>query len=149
ARGSNSSIGSSSRPRKSFTGDSQFTQSTYTEPSNVSQQPLAGQLSQESSEGPRDPNVETERKGFLGKWKAKMSQAREERQAEKERAKSPPRSEQGVPRSSLSALAQEHLAPRGKSFDRPREDTLTERPFGENPGRRVSMDPGRPDRPSG
>ena len=77
--------------------------------------------SQESNEG---HNAEGEKKGLFGKWKAKISQTREERQAEKERAKSPPRNEYGTSRSSLNAFAQEHLAQRGRSFDRAREETL-------------------------
>lgn len=154
ARGSNSSLGSSNRPRKSFTGDSQMTQSSLMDPSLGGQQTLVGQSSQESGEAIRDANGETEKKGGLfGKWKAKMSQTREERQAEKERAKSPPRSEQGASRSSLAAFAQEHFSPRGRSFDRPRDEavptpTQATRPVAEGPGpgRKVSMDPGQ--RPS-
>lgn len=153
AKGSNSSLGSATRPRKSFTGDSQMTQSSYVDASNaIGQPPLLGQSSQESGDGARDPNAETEKKGLFGKWKAKMSQTREERQAEKERAKSPPRSEQGASRSSLAAFAQEHFAPRGRSFDRPREEGLSsvaERgPTEFQPqGRKVSMDPSRGERP--
>ncbi|OAP54633.1 hypothetical protein AYL99_11081 [Fonsecaea erecta] len=149
ARGSNSSIGSSNRPRKSFTGDSQATQSSYIDPIGGSgQQPLVGQSSQESNDVQKDANAETEKKGLFGKWKAKISQNRDERLAEKERAKSPPRNEQGSSRSSLTAFAQEHLAQRGRSFDRPRDEVLssvTERPSaeGQAQGRKVSMDPGR------
>ncbi|KIX05103.1 uncharacterized protein Z518_05975 [Rhinocladiella mackenziei CBS 650.93] len=152
ARGSNSSLGSSNRPRKSFTGDSQQTPSVHAETLNAGgQQALVGQFNQDLPEA-RDPNVETEKKGLFGKWKAKISQSKEERQAEKERAKSPPRTEQSSSRNSLSAFAQEVLAPRGRSFDRPREDTLSsvpERPVAEayTQGRKASMDPGR-DRPT-
>ncbi|KIW93129.1 uncharacterized protein Z519_05734 [Cladophialophora bantiana CBS 173.52] len=156
ARGSNSSIGSSSRPRKSFTGDSQLTQSSYPDPTGSGQQALIGQSSQESNDVQKDPNSEMEKKGLFGKWKAKMSQNRDERLAEKEkdRAKSPPRNEQGSSRNSLAAFAQEHLAPRGRSFDRPRDEVLssvTERPVAEESaqGRKVSMDPGRGERPAG
>ncbi|OQV10246.1 RhoGAP domain-containing protein isoform 1 [Cladophialophora immunda] len=151
ARGSNSSIGSSNRPRKSFTGDSQLTQSSYIDPSGSGQQPLVGPSSHESNDVQKDPNAETEKKGLFGKWKAKMSQNRDERLAEKDRAKSPPRNEQGSSRSSLAAFAQEHLAPRGRSFDRPRDEALSSvaaRPVaeGQAQGRKVSMDPGRAER---
>ncbi|KIW76667.1 hypothetical protein Z517_09111 [Fonsecaea pedrosoi CBS 271.37] len=153
ARGSNSSIGSS-RPRKSFTGDSQLTQSSYVDPSAIGQQPLMGQSSQESNDVQKDLNAETEKKGLFGKWKAKMSQNRDEKLAEKDRAKSPPRNEQGSSRSSLAAFAQEHLAPRGRSFDRPRDEVLssvTERPVAEGQalGKQAPMDPGRGERPAG
>ncbi|KIW62671.1 hypothetical protein, variant [Phialophora macrospora] len=153
ARGSNSSLGSSSRPRKSFTGDSQLTQSSILDPSLSGQQTLAGQSSQESGDVNKDVNGETEKKGLFGKWKAKISQTREERQAEKDRAKSPPRSEQGASRSSLAAIAQEHFSPRGRSFDGPRDQTvpstLTGRPVVDGLGQaaKVSMDPGQ--RPTG
>lgn len=123
ARGSNSSLGSATRPRKSFTGDSQQTQSAsqYGDAPYGSAQQSLMYSSQESNEG---HNAEGEKKGLFGKWKAKISQTREERQAEKERAKSPPRNEYGTSRSSLNAFAQEHLAQRGRSFDRAREETL-------------------------
>ncbi|KIX96634.1 uncharacterized protein Z520_07900 [Fonsecaea multimorphosa CBS 102226] len=148
ARGSNSSIGSSNRPRKSFTGDSQLTQSSYVDASGSGQQPLVGQSSQESNDVQKDLSAETEKKGLFGKWKAKISQNRDERLAEKDRAKSPPRTEQGSSRSSLAAFAQEHLAPRGRSFDRPRDEVLSsvvERPIAEGKaqGSRASMDQGR------
>ena len=146
ARGSNSSLGSSNRPRKSFTGDSQQTQSAslYGE-TLAGQQSLINPSSHESSEAQRDANVDVEKKGIFGKWKAKMSQTKEERQAEKDRAKSPPRTEHAASRSSLSAFAQEHLSPRGRSFDRPREENvpgLQERPMGEahNQARKGSFD---------
>jgi GTPase-activating protein SAC7 len=152
ARGSNSSLGSASRPRKSFTGDSQLTQSSVMDPSVSGQQTLVGHSSQESGDPNAQVNGEMEKKGLFGKWKAKMSQSREERQAEKERAKSPPRSDQGGSRSSLAAFAHEHLAPRGRSFDAPRDpalSTLPERPAGEALGQsgKMSMEPGT--RPTG
>ncbi|KIV97581.1 hypothetical protein PV10_01313 [Exophiala mesophila] len=129
ARGSNTSFGSAHRPRKSFTGDSQQTQSASLYGESATGQPfLAGQSSNESGDAQRDPNADTEKKGLFGKWKAKMSQTKEERQAEKDRAKSPPRLEQGASRSSLSAFAQEHLAPRGRSFDGTREEQSTRLP---------------------
>ncbi|ETI20471.1 hypothetical protein G647_08508 [Cladophialophora carrionii CBS 160.54] len=153
ARGSNSSLGSSSRPRKSFTGDSQLTQSSIIDPNVSGQQNLVSHSHQESGDPNKDLNGEMEKKGLFGKWKAKISQTREERQAEKERAKSPPRSEQGASRSSLAAFAQEHFSPRGRSFDASRDQaalsTLTERPAVDGPAQaaKVSMDPGH--RPTG
>ncbi|KAL2397709.1 Rho-GTPase-activating protein 5 [Exophiala dermatitidis] len=148
ARGSNTSLGSSHRPRKSFTGDSQDTSVTS------GQHPLAGQSSQESGEPPRDQAVETEKKGLFGKWKAKMAQTREERQAEKERARSPPASgsEQGGSRSSLTAFAQENLAQRGRSFDKSRDEVLSsvaERPADETqvPDGPLLAEPGQSEEP--
>jgi len=123
AGASNSSLGSSSRPRKSFTGDSQqlgTDQSSTGYPSTI---PLSSQESELAKDSPLEP----ERKGGLfGRLKAKVAQSKEEkkeREAEKERAKSPPRNdaEKGASRQSLSAFAQEHLPHRGRSMDRPRE----------------------------
>lgn len=139
ARGSNSSLGSSRQPRKSFTGDSQQTHSTQAnQPYGSGMHSLVGHSSQESNEASRDPNMETEKKGLFGKWKAKMSQTREERQAEKERAKSPPRNENAVSRSSLNAFTQEHFAPRGRSFDKPRDEVLPS--VAERPGAGVKTE---------
>jgi GTPase-activating protein SAC7 len=120
ARGSNSSIGSSNRARKSFTGDSQQTQSLSTDMTSTGQ--LSTIVQQESSDAAKES--EPEKKGFLGKWKAKISEGRKEREAEKERAKSPPRSEAefNTSRHSLSAFAHEHLGNRGRSMDKSRED---------------------------
>ncbi|EXJ81642.1 hypothetical protein A1O1_07707 [Capronia coronata CBS 617.96] len=146
AGGSNSSLGSLHRPRKSFTADSQDASVTS------GQHPLAGQSSQESGDISKEQGGETEKKGLFGKWKAKMAQTREERQAEKERARSPPASgsEQGTSRSSLVALTQDQLGPRGRSFDKPREGSLStvpERPAGEgsNQRRQAVPDPRRPE----
>ena len=126
AKGSNSSLGSSHRPRKSFTGDSQQTQSASLYGETIpGQQSLMGPSSNESGEGWKENNnTDTEKKGIFGKWKAKMSQTKEERQAEKERARSPPAMEHSTSRNSLSVFAQEHLSPRGQSFDRPRGEGL-------------------------
>lgn len=146
ARGSNSSLGSSHRPRKSFTGDSQQTQSASLYGETVpGQQSLIGPSSNESAEPWKENNTDTEKKGIFGKWKAKMSQTKEERQAEKERAKSPPATEHGASRNSLSVFAQEHLSTRGRSFDRPRDENLpgfNERQTGEgqNQVRKASFD---------
>ena len=141
ARGSNSSIGSGlgigggARPRKSFTGDSQTTGASYADASSTSGShgALLGQISHDSDEKQRDPlrdqsnstSTGDDKKGLFGKWKAKMSERREE----KERAKSPPpRSQPGITqeeqksKTSLSAFAQEHFSPRGRSFDKQRSN---------------------------
>lgn len=122
ARGSNSSIGSSNRARKSFTGDSQQAQSLTTDMTGTGQ--LSTIVQQEPSDAAKES--EPERKSFLGKLKAKISEGRKEREAEKERAKSPPRSEgeSNASRNSLSAFAHEHLANRGRSMDKSREDLV-------------------------
>lgn len=122
ARGSNSSIGSSNRPRKSFTGDSQQTQSLGTDITSTGQ--LSTLAQQESSDVAKES--EPEKKGLFGKLKAKISEGRKEREAEKERAKSPPRSdgEYGASRNSLSAFAHERLAQRGRSMDKSRENLV-------------------------
>jgi GTPase-activating protein SAC7 len=128
ARLSTSSVGSSNRPRKSFTGDSQSTQQFGTD-ANTGYPSVIPFSSQDSAELLKDNPSEPEKKGLFGKWKAKMSQSKEEkreRDMEKERAKSPPRSdaERGGSRNSLSVLAQEHLSHRGRSMDLQREEAL-------------------------
>lgn len=126
-RGSNSSLGSN-RPRKSFAGDSQPTQPIGSETSGV--HPIPPQRSsQESSDLLRDSGSEPEKKGLFGKWKAKIAQSKEdkkEREFEKERARSPPRSEgeQTGSRHSLNAFAQEHFPHRGRSMEQQREAAL-------------------------
>lgn len=128
ARLSTSSVGSSNKPRKSFTGDSQSTQPVGTD-NSTSYPPVIPLASQDSSEPLKDNPSEPEKKSFFGKFKAKMSQSKEERKErdlEKERAKSPPRSdgERGGSRNGLSALAQEHFPHRGRSMDLQREEAL-------------------------
>jgi GTPase-activating protein SAC7 len=129
ARGSNSSLGSSShRPRKSLTNESHQTQQTGTDNSSVRQnQPQRS--SQESSELLKDSGSEPEKKGLFGKWKAKIAQSKEEkkeRELEKERARSPPRGdgEHAESRHSLTAFAQDHLPHRGRSMEQHRESAL-------------------------
>lgn len=123
ARGSNSSIGSSHRPRKSFTGDSQQTQSLSADMTSVGH--LSTIAPQEPSDAAKDS--EPEKKGLFGKWRAKISEGKKEREAEKERAKSPPRNdgEYGASRNSLSAFAHERLAQRGRSMDKSRENLVS------------------------
>jgi hypothetical protein len=128
ARLSTSSVSSSNRPRKSFTGDSQTTQQLGTD-GNTGYPSVVPFSSQDSAELLKDNPSEPEKKGLFGKWKAKISQSKEEkreRDMEKERAKSPPRSdaERGGSRNSLSVLAQEHLSHRGRSMDLQREEAL-------------------------
>jgi hypothetical protein len=133
ARLSTSSIGSSNKPRKSFTGDSQLTQQLGADTTSTGYSSVAPFSSQDSSEMLKDNPSEPERKGILGKLKAKISQSREEkkeREMEKERAKSPPRSdaERAGSKNNLSAIAQEHLPRRGRSMDVPREEALPKVP---------------------
>lgn len=126
ARASNSSLGSN-RPRKSFTGESQLTQSSNMEGSSTGYPSGMNASSRESAELLNAQNAEAEKKGFFGRMKAKMQQRSDDkRDRDVERAKSPPRihPDQANSRSSLSAFAHEHLSPRGRSFDRPREEPL-------------------------
>ncbi|KPI43191.1 Rho-GTPase-activating protein 5 [Cyphellophora attinorum] len=127
ARGSNSSFGSS-RPRKSFTGDSGGLGSSQhdREGSMMTGQSLVGASthSRESGELLRDvTNTGSntsgeEKKGLFGKWKAKLGERNEQKKLEKERAKSPPgAASQGQSRSSLSAMASPNQGPRGRSFE--------------------------------
>lgn len=125
---STSSLVSEERPRKSMTVDSyQTQQSTDTEPAKS----LGIQYSNNESPPSKDREAakekesadEKEKKGPLGWIKAKVAHAKEERkerEAEKERAKSPPRvgSEHAASKQSLGslgAMAQEGLPVRGRS----------------------------------
>jgi hypothetical protein len=133
ARLSTSSIGSSNKPRKSFTGDSQLTQQLGTDTTSTGYPSVVPFSSHDSSEMLKDNPSEPEKRGIFGKLKAKISQSKEERrerEIEKERAKSPPRSdaERAGSKNSLSALAQEHLPRRGRSMDVPREEALPKVP---------------------
>ena len=104
AGASSSSVGSSSRPRKSFTGDTVPVSSDST---------LVGTHVQSSNEsGPTSASAE-EKKGPLGWIKNKMREKREEKEAEKERTKSPPASTDRIAST---------LTTRGKSVDIKRED---------------------------
>jgi len=126
ARTSNSSLGST-KPRKSFTGDSQLTQSSNMDASSTSHPSAMNVSSRESAELLNAQNAEAEKKGFFGRMKAKMQQRSEDkRERDVDRAKSPPRihADQANSRNSLSAFAYEHLSPRGRSFDKPREEAL-------------------------
>ena len=115
AGASSSSVGSSARPRKSFTGDTVPVGSESTlvgaqhQSSNESGSATGGQLGEE-------------KKGPLGWIKNKMREKREEnreKEAEKERNKSPPASTDRI----ASALPS-----RGKSIEVKREETPAQEP---------------------
>jgi hypothetical protein len=104
AGASSSSIGSASRPRKSFTGD--------TVPVGSESTLINPHLQSSNESGPE------EKKGLLGRLKDKMR----EKKDEKERNKSPPASQER-----MSMI----LPGRGKSIDVPREqnpEKLVEQP---------------------
>lgn len=124
ARTSNSSLGSN-RPRKSFTGDSQLTQTSIGDISSTGQPSFTHFSSRESADMLKESQNEPEKKGLFGRFKAKINQTREHYEAE--RAKSPPRvqGEHASSRSSLSAFTHDHFGGRGRSFDRPREESLS------------------------
>lgn len=124
---STGSIASEGKPRKSMTTESHQTQMTGTEAS-VSSGPLQSSIestslkekeaAREKDSGPEDK----EKKGPLGWIKGKVAKAKEdrkEREAEKERAKSPPRNSNEHTRSkqSLSAIAQDGIPNRGRSTE--------------------------------
>lgn len=121
---STSSLVSNGNPRKSITNDSHQIQMIATETStstaihqssNESTPSKEKEAARQKDSGPEDK----EKKGPIGWIKAKVAHAKEERkerEAEKERAKSPPRagSEHAISKQSLSAIAQEGLPPRGR-----------------------------------
>ena len=131
---STSSVGSS-KPKESFTGD---TQPLGTENSSAAYSTVIPYSSTES-EPLKDSSDPAEKKGGLfGKLKARMERSKEERKerdAEKERAKSPPRSDAGASagsRQSLSAFAHDHLPYRGRSMEQPRPGEQTQPQIEEN-----------------
>ena len=124
AQKSTSSLVSEGRPRKSMTVDSHQTQqSTDTEAAKSLGVQNSNSGSPPSKE--KDSVEEKEKKGPFGWIKAKVAHAKEERkerEAEKERAKSPPRagSEHATSKQSLGslgAIAQEGLPVRGRSTE--------------------------------
>ena len=138
AERSTSSIGSWAKPRKSVTGDSHYLGS---EPSTVGFPSTSSTLQHSSNEtgpskdrdGPKekeDAQEGSDKKGPLSWLKAKVAQAKEdrkEREAEKERAKSPPRNgvgDRSGSKHSLSAIAQDILPNRGRSMDAKREEKV-------------------------
>ena len=124
---STGSVASEGKPRKSMTTESHQTQMTGTEAS-VSSAPFQSSI---ESTSPKDKEVarekdsgpeDKEKKGPLGWIKGKVAKAKEdrkEREAEKERAKSPPRNSNEHTRSkqSLSAIAQDGIPNRGRSTE--------------------------------
>jgi hypothetical protein len=112
AGASSSSLGSSSRPRKSFTVDTVPTGSDST---------FIGTHLQSSNDSAAGGSSTEEKKGPLGWIKNKMREKREEKEAEKERTKSPS--------ASTDRIAQV-LPTRGKSMEVKQEDnpiTITEK----------------------
>ena len=105
----------SSRPRKSFTTDAQLGSDQSTT-GHVPGLPLHGT----DPDMARDLALEHEKKGFLGRLKAKISKSGE---AEKERGKSPTRTdpEHQLPTQSLSAAVHEPVPYRGRSMEAPSE----------------------------
>ena len=132
AEKSTSSLVSEGRPRKSMTVDPHQTQQGIdTEAAKT----VATQHSSNESTPSKDRETgkekdsvdEKEKKGPFGWIKAKVAHAKEERkerEAEKERAKSPPRadSEHAASKQSLGAIAQEGLPNRGRSTEPISED---------------------------
>lgn len=123
---STSSVGSFTKPQKSTTIESQ---QLGTEASTVSaiQTSSTDSTPSRNREAPKEKDETTEKKGPIGWFKAKVAQAKEERkerEAEKERTKSPPRvgSEHATSKQSLSAIAQERRPSRGRSMDVQREE---------------------------
>ena len=128
AEQSTSTVGSSNKPHKSATTDSQ---PFGTEPSTVSTVQTSSNDSTpaKEKEAVKEKEETTEKKGPIGWFKAKVAQAKEERkerEAEKERTKSPPHdnNEHGTSKQSLSAMAQERQRSRGRSTDVQREDKM-------------------------
>lgn len=117
---STSSIGSSAHPRKSYTGDTIPVGSEST---------LVGAHQQSSNDsGPAPPSGD-EKKGPLGWIKHKMREKREEKEAEKERAKSPPASIERFPSSTERFLpSTERFPVRGKSVEILREEAPNPNP---------------------
>lgn len=130
AEKSNTSILSDGKPRKSVTNDSRQTHAIGTETSTSS----ALLHSSNESTPPKEKEAyarenysgteDKKEKGPIGWFKGKVAKAKEERkerEAEKERAKSPPRngsSEHATSKQSLGAIAnQDTLPTRGRSTD--------------------------------
>ena len=124
------SVGSFSKPQKSTTIESQ---QLGTEPSTVStvQTSSTDSTPSKTRETVKEKDETTEKKGPIGWFKAKVAQAKEERkerEAEKERTKSPPRngSEHATSKQNLSAMAQERQPARGRSMEARREERVDE-----------------------
>ncbi len=149
ARLSTSSLGSSNRPTKSLTAESQATQQMVNDIPSMGYPSVVPFSSQESSDMLKENTSEPEKRGIFGKFRAKMAQSKEERkerEMEKDRAKSPLRNdaEKASSRNSLSAFAQEHIPHRGKSMDMNREETLPKVSEGPSPLPAQQLQPGPP-----
>ena len=137
AEKSSTSVTSAGEPRKSITDEMQVTGTSYTNASEGTRLPRVQSSSNESTpskehtERSREKEVThdgAEKKGPIGWFKAKVAQAKEERkerEAEKERAKSPPRNSGGASESkpSLTAIAQDSIPLRGRSMEASREES--------------------------
>lgn len=130
AEKSDPSIATTEKPRKSMTHDSQTTASTTDAPGPSALQPTSNDSTPlRDKDASKDPEGK-EKKGPIGWLKGKMDKAkeeREERKAEKERAKSPPRigSEHATSKNSLGQITTD--AARGRSADAMAE-TIREEP---------------------
>ena len=137
AEKSSTSVTSTGRPRKSMTDETQVTSTSYVTATESSRLPRLQSSSNEStpSKEHTDKSREkeaahegAEKKGPIGWFKAKVAQAKEERkerEAEKERAKSPPRNSGGASESkpSLTAIAQDSIPIRGRSMEASRDES--------------------------
>ena len=114
---SSSSIGSSHLPRKSIADDPQQLRG---EPSIIGVQSNSANQANDAGFGKdKEAPAESEKKGPIGWLKAKVQQVKEdrkEREAEKDRAKSPPRNEADKA-ASRASLAPDGTGARGRSTD--------------------------------
>ena len=130
---SNTSIGSSNRHRKSSVREPQPTGTEAPAPTSLQHSSTESTPSKEQN-APKEketPVENTERRGPIGWFKAKRAQAKEEkkeREAEKERTKSPPRqgSDRSGSRASLAAVTQEAQTTRGRSISGKSEEKIPE-----------------------
>lgn len=137
AETSSTSVTSAGKPTKSMTEETQVTGTSYATATEGSRLPPVQSSSNESTpskehtEKSREKEAAhegAEKKGPIGWFKAKVAQAKEERkerEAEKERAKSPPRNSGGASESkpSLTAIAQDSIPIRGRSMEASRDDS--------------------------
>lgn len=114
AENSNTSIGSSSKPSKPMTRSSQQmgTDNSASQHAQTSSNDSTPSKDKEAGKDKDAAQETSEKKGPIGWFKAKVAQVKEERkerEAEKERAKSPPRknNEHTASKQSLSAIVQE------------------------------------------
>ena len=128
AERSTTSILSEGKPRKSTTIESMPASATVDTPSkpNLHTSSTESTPSKDKDASQEKESIHEEKKGPIGWLKGKVAKAKEERkerEAEKERAKSPPRgnSEHATSKQSLGAIAQESLPIRGRSNDAIRE----------------------------